>query len=109
MNGCTRQRSPGTSDADLIRYIGMECFVAYFDLFNDWTLRNRDVAGVIRRDRRCTWKSCQSRTSKSRRIIRAGRATNVLENIITSDRVSNQTRNKAARVLNRGGTVTHQT
>ena len=76
---------------------GKECFVTYFDLFNNAQLSNQDIAEQIRQDRGYTWKSCQSRTSHARSIIREGRAKDALERISASDRVQDRRiRDKAA-------------
>ena len=99
VNGSLRQRGTGSWERNLMS-VGMECFVTYFELFNSCNLSNRDIAEQIFRDRDYTWKSCQSRTSKARSIIRAGRTRDALEKIITSNRVSEQTRNKATRIWN---------
>ena len=77
--------------------VGKECFVTYYELFNNPLLANQDIAEKIRQDRGYTWKSCQSRTSHARSIIREGRARDALERISASDRVRDwRIRDKAA-------------
>ena len=70
--------------------VGKECFVTYFEQFHDTQLSNQDIAIQIQEDRGYTWKSCQSRTSHARSIIRAGRARDALEKIRDSERVRDQ-------------------
>ena len=77
--------------------VGKECLVTYFEQFNNPQLSNQDIAEQIQKDRGYTWKSCQSRTSHARSIIREGRARDALENISDSGRVRDQRiRDKAA-------------
>ena len=80
--------------------IGKECFVTYFEQFNDAQLTNRDIAEQIQEDRGYSWKSCLSRTSHARSIIRAGRTKDALEDVRDSERVDQTARDKAARLAN---------
>ena len=82
-----------------LRSVGKECFVAYFDQFKNQQLSNQDIASLIQEKQGYTWKSCLSRTSHARSIIRKGRAKDALENIRDSDGVREQLiRDKAARL-----------
>ena len=78
--------------------VGQECFIAYFEQFNDHRLSNREIAEQIQKERsNYTWKSCLSRTSHARSIIRYGRARDALESIRDSKGVRDQlTRDRAA-------------
>ena len=63
------------TDAQLDRYlrsVGKECFVEYFEVFNDRHLDNRDIAERIHKECGYTWKACNSRTGHARGIINAG-------------------------------------
>ena len=80
-----------------LKSVGKECFVTYFEQFHNSQLSNQEVAEQIQGDRGYTWKSCRSRTSHARSIIREGRARDALENIRDSEGVRDQRiRDKAA-------------
>ena len=78
--------------------VGKECFVDYFEQFNDLRLSNREMAEQIQEDRsHYSWKSCLSRAGHARSIIRHERARDALENIRDSEGVRDQcTRDRAA-------------
>ena len=61
-----------------LQSVGREIFVAYFAEFCDQSRSSEDVAIQIEEERGYTGKSCRSRTSHARSIIRAGRATDAL-------------------------------
>lgn len=84
-----------------LKSVGMECFVTYFSKFADMFARNVDVAEILRRERSYTVKSCNSRVSKARAIIRAGHAKDALRRISQSQSplVDERTRNKARELL----------
>ena len=94
------------NDQKLDRYlqsVGKECFVTYYELFSNPSLRNVDIANQIQQERgHYKWKSCQSRPSKARSIIDAGRARDALLLIHQSEskRISDRTREKALRIAN---------
>lgn len=81
-----------------LQSIGKECFVTFFEEFWDLTLSNEDVAEKIGKRRGYTEKSCRSRTSHARSIIKAGRAKDALNVIFlsTSPRLSNHIKKRAA-------------
>ena len=83
-----------------LRSVGKECFVTYFELFKG-PLSNQAVAERLREECGYTWNACQSRTSTSRSIIRAGRAKDALGNVRDSERVPQRIRDKAARLAAR--------
>ena len=64
-----------------LRSIGKECFVTFFEEFCDLTRSNENVAAQIEKGRGYTEKSCRSRASHARSIIKARRAMDAL-NII---------------------------
>ena len=76
--------------------VGKECFVTYFEQFSNSQLSNQDISIQIQEDRGYTWKSCQSRTSHARSIVREGRARDALEDIRDSERLDQRIRDKAA-------------
>ena len=70
---------------ELLGKVGMNCFVTYFEVFSDQHLRNIDVAERIQREPpRYTLNSCNTRTSKARSIINAGRAKDALTLVANS-------------------------
>lgn len=71
-----------------LQSVGKECFVRYFDLFNNARLDNADIIEVLHKECNFTEKACASRTSKARAIIREGGAIQALENIANSQRVA---------------------
>jgi hypothetical protein len=82
-----------------LRSIGMDCFVSYYNLFADEMLSNAEIADIIFKERGYTFKACNSRTSHSRAIIRAGRAKDALEMVTSSSRVSSNITEKAQELL----------
>ena len=81
-----------------LRSIGKECFVTFFEEFWELTRSNENVAAQIEKERGFTEKSCRSRTSHARSIIKAGRAKDALNAIFlsTSPRLSNHIKKRAA-------------
>ena len=81
-----------------LRSIGIAIFVAYFAEFCDRSRSNEDVAAQIEEERGYTDKSCRSRTSHARSIIRAGRATDALAMVSrsTSPRVPEHIKTRAS-------------
>lgn len=84
-----------------LRSIGKECFVTFFNEFYDCSLSNEDVAIQIKEERgHYTDKSCRSRTSHARSIIKAGRALDALDVIRSSvsSQVKAHTKERAAEI-----------
>lgn len=77
-----------------LRSMGKACFVKYYEHADDPALPERMKAAEP-----YTYKSCQSRASCLRRVIRCGRGEDALENIANSDKVDVETRQKAAALL----------
>lgn len=87
-----------------LRSVGKECFVTFFNEFYDSSLSNEDVAIQIKEERgHYTDKSCRSRTSNARSIIRAGRALDALDVIRSSEssQVKAHTKERAAEIAAR--------
>ena len=74
--------------------MGKACFVKYYEHADDPALPDRMKAVEP-----YTYKSCQSRASCLRRIIRHGRDKDALENIANSDKLDIGTRQRAAALL----------
>lgn len=81
-----------------LRSIGKKCFVTYFCKFDDTSLSIEDVAEILMRETDYTEKSCRSRTSHARRIIREGRAKDALMDISASSGVPPEIAAKAKRL-----------
>ena len=81
-----------------LRSVGLEVFVTYFRAFCDQSRPNSDVAQVLFEERDYTWKSCCSRTSHARSIIKVGRERDALTMVSssTSPLVSDSIKAKAS-------------
>ncbi len=84
-----------------LRSVGMSCFVDYFDLFSS-NLSREDVVERLKSETRFTEKSCNSRASHARSIIRNGYTEQALIRVVeaNSKRVNDNTRNSAKAYLN---------
>ena len=80
-----------------LRSVGMGCFLTYFNQFADPSI---DAAALLMKETDYTDKSCRSRTSHARAIIRAGRARDALETITRASRVHLQVTDRAKELLN---------
>jgi uncharacterized protein YeeX (DUF496 family) len=83
---------------DALKAIGQECFVSYFEYFFDLSCSNHEIASIIQIERKYTHKSCSSRTSKARSIIKNNMTKEALQIIIESVKTDYKIRDKA-RVL----------
>ena len=77
-----------------LRTMGKACFVKYYEHGDDPALAQR-----IEEAEPYTRKSCQSRASCIRRIIKCGRGEDALENIANSSKLDMGTRQRAAALL----------
>ena len=79
-----------------LRSVGMSCFTNYFDIFAS-NLSREDVVEQLKSKNRFTEKSCNSRTSHARSIIKNGYAKEALERVVMSNSVlvTDLIRNKA--------------
>ena len=74
----------------LARYlnsVGKECFVTYFEMFNDSNIPNQKIAEKISDEKGYTDKACASRTGHARMIVREGGAVEALKIITESIRL----------------------
>ena len=78
-----------------LQSISKEGFVKYFHLFSDFSRSNEEVVAVIKSEMDYTDKSCKSRTSHARSIIKAGRARDALIIISKSVRVPASVKDEA--------------
>ena len=77
-----------------LRSMGKACFVKYYERADDPALAQR-----MKEEEPYTYKSCQSRVSCLRRIIRHGRDRDALRIIADSGKLDLETRRKAAALL----------
>ena len=84
-----------------LQSVGREIFIAYFSEFCDRSRSSEDVAIQIEEERGYTEKSCRSRTSHARSIIRAGRATDALAMVSrsTSPRVPDHVKIRGSELI----------
>ncbi len=78
-----------------LQSVGMACFVKYFGEFANNALPNRAVAEILLEREGYTEKSCRSRVSHARSIIKAGRAADALLMIAGASNVSRHTAERA--------------
>lgn len=79
--------------------VGKECFVKYFALFSNESMSNKEIADIIEAENEYTRKSCDSRTSHARMIIRDGDAKEALHIVSSSKRLEIKTRLKAKEII----------
>ena len=80
-----------------LQSVGMGCFVKYFDEFSKES-QSVDVAELLFRNENWTERSCRSRVSHARRIVRAGRSMDTLKRIGAATRVSESVRDEALQI-----------
>ena len=80
-----------------LRSVGKGCFVAFFEEFCDFQISNEDLAAKIKSKRDYTDRSCRSRTSHARSIIKVERAADALQlvSLSTDPRVTTRTKRRA--------------
>ncbi|EQB9712624.1 DUF6998 domain-containing protein [Yersinia enterocolitica] len=100
-NGLDRQERI-TSHAMLTKHlkaIGMECFVNYYHHFADSNLSSADIIEQMHSREGYTEKSCRSRLSKARKVIRDGLSIEALTLIADSGRLQDSVRNDALQLI----------
>ncbi|MGK9175410.1 hypothetical protein KXR87_19680 [Yokenella regensburgei] len=85
--------------AGLLKAIGMECFVKYFHHFADPNLSSADIIEQMHSREGYTEKSCLSRLSKARKVIRDGLTIEALTLIAGSGRIQDSVRNDARKLI----------
>ena len=78
-----------------LRSVGMSCFIKYFRELSNLSLSNQSVGEMLMERETYTDKSCISRVSKARSIIRAGRDRDALLMIANAANVSGHTAEQA--------------
>ncbi len=82
-----------------IKSVGKECFVKYYDKFADFSQSNQDLIEILMMNEKYTKNACATRVSKSRSIINAGRAKDVLIEITQSEKLDDDVKTKARELL----------
>jgi hypothetical protein len=85
--------------AELLKAIGMECFVNYYHHFADSNLSSADIIEQMHSREGYTEKSCRSRLSKARKVIRDGLSIEALTLIADSGRLQDSVRNDALQLI----------
>jgi 5'(3')-deoxyribonucleotidase len=70
-----------------LRSVGKACFIKYYNFFSDPELSNEDLVEIMKNAEGYTVRTCQSRISKSRQIIKKGRLLDALNMIVGSQRI----------------------
>lgn len=83
----------------LLKAIGMECFVNYYHHFADSNLSSADIIAQMHSREGYTEKSCRSRLSKARKVIRDGLGITALTVIADSDRIQDSVKNDAIKLI----------
>lgn len=87
-----------------INSVGKAAFVRYYHLFIDPNLSTQEVAKKMNAQEDWTFNSCMGRTSTAKRIIEDRDDKTVLEYIITSSRVDQETVDRASEILRQNKT-----
>jgi hypothetical protein len=85
--------------ARLTQSVGVGCFVKYYRDFADFSQLDTSLIRKMREAEGYTYGACQTRVTKAREIIRAGRGRDVLKLAARSPRVSPTTASAARRFL----------
>lgn len=80
---------------EALKSMGKTCFVRYFRALSDESLSDEDVRELMLRNESYT--TVRNRVSNGRRIIRAGRALEALNMVVTS-RVDSHVRDEARKL-----------
>ncbi|HBB7343238.1 TPA: hypothetical protein KCG85_004526 [Escherichia coli] len=83
----------------LLKAIGMECFVNYYHHFADSNLPSAYIIEQMHSREGYTEKSCRSRLSKARKVIREGLSIEALALIADSERMQDSVRNDALKLI----------
>lgn len=84
---------------DRLKAIGMECFVNYYHRFADSNLSSADIIEQMHSREGYTEKSCRTRLSKARKVIRDGLSIEALTLVADSGRIQDSVRNDALKLI----------
>ncbi len=82
-----------------IQSVGKGCFVKYYKQFKDASRSNEDLIDLLMKNEKYTETASATRVSKSRSIINAQRAKDVLIDITKSERLDDEVKAKARELL----------
>lgn len=82
-----------------LQSIGKECFVRYFEYFNDNHYSNGDLVSFLVQKEGYMESGCKVRVSQSRRIIKEEMVEDALNVIISSKRLDSATLMSAKKIL----------
>jgi len=102
MEGVLKQQERITNHAtlaELLKAIGMECFVNYYHHFANSNLSSADIIEQMHSGEGYTEKSCRTRLSKARKVIRDGLSIEALTLIVDSERIQDSVRNDALKLI----------
>ena len=91
-----------TGHATLVEHlkaIGMECFVNYYPHFADSNLSSADIIEQMHSCEGYTEKSCRTRISKARKVIRDGLSIEALTLIANSGRIQNSVKKEVLKLI----------
>ena len=88
-----------TTLTDLLKAIGMECFVNYYHRFADSNLSSADIIEQMHSREGYTEESCRTRLSKARKVIRDGLSIEALTLVADSGRIQDSVRNDALKLI----------
>ena len=88
-----------TTLTDLLKAIGMECFVNYYHRFADSNLSSAGIIEQMHSREGYTEKSCRTRLSKARKVIRDGLSIEALTLVADSGRIQDSVRNDALKLI----------
>ncbi|MFA9595586.1 DUF6998 domain-containing protein [Citrobacter telavivensis] len=88
-----------TTLTDRLKAIGMECFVNYYHRFADSNLSSADIIEQMHSREGYTEKSCRTRLSKARKVIRDGLSIEALTLVADSGRIQDSVRNDALKLI----------
>ena len=83
-----------------LRSVGKACFVKWHSQFSDLGINDSYLVDLMMKDEGHTESACITRVSKSRKIIREGRARDALKLIMLSGRFSDKVGSYAACIYN---------
>lgn len=85
-----------------LQSVGKSCFVKYFSLFASESVDRTGIIEVLKSETAYSEKSCASRASHARSIIRAGLGIKALESVVDSEstQISDETRKDARDLIN---------
>ncbi len=82
-----------------IQSIGKGCFVKYYEQFSDMRQSKEDLIDLLMKNEGYKESACSTRVTNSRRIIKSGRAKDVLIEITQSEKLDDDVKTQARKLL----------